>query len=354
MAANPKLIVLQSPPRTARARLIRRTQPDRSQSLRHLVQYLFLALNVVIGVQFYLFVRYFETGGRSVQVSRPPGVEGWLPIASLMNLKAFLVTGEVPSMMPAGMFLLVAFLAISIALRKAFCSWLCPVGTVSELLWRLGQKVFRLKVLPPRWLDVPLRGLKYLLLALFFYAVGSMSAAEIEQFMKSPFGLIADVKMLDFFRHLSQTAAVVLAVIGAFSLVIPNFWCRYLCPYGALMGLAALLSPARITRVQEACIECGKCSNICPAKLPVDRLVTIKSAECTACMECVAACPAEGALHLSYPGSGRITPISAAAIIVVLFAGIVLAARVAGHWHTSIPSQIHFDLINRSREIAHP
>ena len=59
---------------------------------------MFLAINVWIGVEFYLFVRYYETGGRTLRATRPPGVEGWLPIASLMNLKVLLLTGHVPAM----------------------------------------------------------------------------------------------------------------------------------------------------------------------------------------------------------------------------------------------------------------
>ena len=70
-------------------KLIRRSSPDNSRKLRRAVQLAFAALNVWIGVQFYLFVRYYETGGATVRVERPPGVEGWLPIASLMNLKHY-------------------------------------------------------------------------------------------------------------------------------------------------------------------------------------------------------------------------------------------------------------------------
>ena len=96
-----------------------------------------------IGVQFYLFVRYYETGGRiACGPAGPPGVEGWLPIASLMNLKVLLATGQMPRLHPAGMFLLIAFLAMSWLFRKSFCGWLCPVGTVSEYLWRLGRQTF--------------------------------------------------------------------------------------------------------------------------------------------------------------------------------------------------------------------
>ena len=89
-------------------KLVRRAPKDYSQRLRRVVQLLFLALNVWIGIEFYLFVRYYETGGRSTFAGRPPGVEGWLPIASLMNLKVLLLTGRMPAMHTAGMFLLIA------------------------------------------------------------------------------------------------------------------------------------------------------------------------------------------------------------------------------------------------------
>src|SRR5579872_496038 len=130
------------PKTSRRKKLLERAGPDHSQRLRRAFQLAFLALNAWIAVEFYCFVRYYETGGRSVFASRPPGVEGWLPIASLMNLKVFLATGELPRLHPAGMFLLLSFLAMSWLLRKSFCSWVCPAGTISEYLWRLGKETF--------------------------------------------------------------------------------------------------------------------------------------------------------------------------------------------------------------------
>jgi len=121
---------------------VKRALPDRSQRLRRSVQLAFLLLNLWIGAQFYLFVRYFESGGQSMHVSRPAGVEGWLPIASLMNFKVLLLTGRLPAIHPAGTMLLIAFLAASWIFRKSFCGWLCPVGTVSEYLWRLGASSY--------------------------------------------------------------------------------------------------------------------------------------------------------------------------------------------------------------------
>lgn len=338
-----------------RKKLVRRKDKDYSQKLRRGFQIAFLLLNVWIGVQFYFFVRHFETGGQTVLVSRPSGVEGWLPIAALMNLKATLLTGQLPQMHPSGMFLLIAFLAISLLMRKAFCSWLCPVGTLSEYLWRLGKLAFRRNFRLPRLVDIPLRGLKYLLLGLFLYAVIGMPVEGIIAFLHGPYGVIADVKMLNFFRFMGTTALIVIALLVVASVLVQNFWCRYLCPYGALMGLTALFSPVRIRREESACIDCAKCAKACPAALPVDKLVTIKSAECAACMECVAVCPAEGALNLATVVPKRRVPAWAiAAMIAVLFFGIVGWAQATGHWNTTVPAQVYFELIPRAQELSHP
>ena len=232
-----------NPGTRAKKKLIRRTDRDHSQILRRGYQSAFLLLNIWIGTIFYFWVRQFEPGGATTSLQRPAGVEGWLPIAGLMNLRYFVLSHHVPTLHPAGMFLLITFLAMSFLFRKAFCSWLCPVGTISEYLWRAGQKLFHRNFHLPRWLDLGLRSLKYLLLGFFVWAVSSMAVDELASFMNTPYGIIADVKMLNFFRHLSETGAIVLGVLVVASLCIQNFWCRFLCPYGALLGIVSLCQP---------------------------------------------------------------------------------------------------------------
>jgi polyferredoxin len=351
----------QSKPRsTPKKKLIRRTDREYSQALRRGYQFAFLLLNVWLASQFYLWVRHFETAGQSRYVSRPPGVEGWLPIAGMMNLKYFLRTGHVPPLHPAAMFLLVTFLAISFLFRKAFCSWLCPVGTVSEYLGKLGTKLFGRNFHLPRWVDIPLRGLKYLLLGFFVWAVSSMSANAIAAFMRSPYGVVADVKMLNFFRFIGETGLIVLAVLVVASVFVQNFWCRYLCPYGALLGITSMFSPLRIRRNPETCIDCAKCAKACPSALPVDKLVTIKSAECTGCLECVAVCPAEGALQMALPRmvadrtAKRMPTWAFAAGVAALFFGIVGFAKTEGYWKSDIPQAVYKQLVPHANEASHP
>jgi polyferredoxin len=345
------------PPAKPKKKFIRRTERDYSQILRRGFQFAFLALNVNLGGVFYFWVRHFETGILTRTISRPAGVEGWLPIAGMMNFKYWLATGRVPAVHPAAMFLLITFLSIAFLFRKAFCSWLCPIGTFSEYLWRGGRSLFRRNFTLPRWLDIPLCGLKYLLLGFFVWAVSTMSANAISAFMRSPYGVIADVKMLNFFRHIGETGLVVLGFLVVASALVQNFWCRYLCPYGALLGLTSLFSPLRIRRNAEACIDCGKCAKACPVQLPVDKLISVKSAECTACMECVSVCPARGALQMAVPrpAQGRAVPAWAMAIgIAALFFGIVGFAKAAGYWTTNVPRSVYLELVPHADQASHP
>lgn len=329
-----------------------------SGRVRHLVQGGFLALNLWLGLQFYLWVLHFEGGGAGPAPARPPGIEGWLPIAGLMNVRYLVETGQVPALHPAAMVLILAFLAVSLLLKKAFCAWLCPLGTVSEILWRAGRRLFGAMPRPPAWIDMPLRGLKYLLLGFFLVIVLQMPASAIEAFMRSPYGLVTDVKMLNFFRFAGTGTLVTVLVLAALSMLVQNAWCRYLCPYGALMGLASLASPFKVRRDPEKCIGCGRCSKVCPAALPVESASSVRSAECTACLDCVLSCPAAGALRFRTPLGRRkgwaLGPLMVAGLTLgIVFAAIGVAIA-GGDWQSDIPDEVYRVLIPGAQALRHP
>ncbi len=301
---------------------------------RALVQWLFFLWTVFLGVQFALFVRHFEVGGPAYV--RPPGVEGFLPIGALVSLRYWITSGTVHPVHPAALVLFLTFLGMCLLARKSFCAWLCPVGTLSEALGKLGRRLFGRNFHPWRWLDLVLRGIKYLLLLFFVKSIGlDMPAAALGGFLDSPYWAVSDVKMLHFFTRMSAATLVVLATLAALSLLYRHAWCRYLCPYGALLGLLALFSPFRIRRSQETCAGCGACERACPARLPVGKRQAVRSAECTACLTCLESCP-QGALQIS-PLPGRAFPWwGFAALVLLLFAAGVGAGMLGGHWQSSL------------------
>jgi hypothetical protein len=165
--------------------------------LRNGVQLLVFLITVGIGIQFYVHVHQ-AFHGVPITVTRPSGVEGFLPVGGLLAWKGFLVTGIWDPDHPAAMVILGFASIISLLLRKSFCGWFCPIGTLSEWLWKTGERLLGRNYRIPQWLDYPLRSLKYLLLGFFFWIVLSMDMNAIRDFLQSPYYKMADVKMLTF------------------------------------------------------------------------------------------------------------------------------------------------------------
>lgn len=324
---------------------------------RHQIQFAILLFTFGIGVQFYLYVKQVSGAG-AITILRPPGVEGFLPIGALVGWKHFLLTGQWDRVHPAAMVILGYAVLISFLVRKAFCSWFCPIGTISEWCWKFGKLVFGKNITIPLFIDLPLRSLKYLLLLFFIWSVGMMDSRQIITFIHGSYYALADVKMLYFFTRMTALVAGVLIILAVLSVYFKNFWCRYLCPYGALLGLFSMMSPTRISRHDAKCIDCGKCSQTCPSFLPVSQKNTIFSPECTGCLDCLQSCPANGALTLSSKGipTQFWTRKTVGWLIALSFIFTVYIAEVTGHWHSSISShefRIRLKAIDEPKN-AHP
>ena len=327
-------------------------QPTR---LRTVCQWLLLAVCLYLGVQFGLFVRHFESFGQTPLFPRPAGVEGFLPIGALVSLKSWLVSGRIDPVHPAALVLFLTFLALAVLAKNAFCSWFCPVGTLVDALWRLRRKWFVREFRIRAWPDRLLRGGKYLLLLFFLkLVVVDMPATALQGFLASPYWAVADIKMLHFFTRPTSLSLVILAILAGLSLLYRNFWCRYLCPYGALLGLLSWLSPLKVRRQRERCIDCRRCTGGCPGQIRVHLQQTVHSVECTACLTCVANCPVPGTLEMRLGFWRRPLPGWGFALLVLLiFTGGIVSGMLAGHWQSSLTYADYQRLIPYAAALGH-
>ena len=316
--------------------------------VRYAVQFLFLLLTLYIGYQFYGFVRHFEVPG-SPFVERPSSVDAFLPIGGLMAFKYFALTGIVDPVHPAGLIMFVAILGVSLVLKKGFCGWLCPIGTLSQYVWMTGEKLFGRNFRIKGYTDISLRSLKYLLLGMFvFLIVIAMPANMMALFFIADYYKAVDVRMMKFFTEMTTLTMWVLIGLGVLSLLYKNFWCRYLCPYGALAGLLSRLSPVKIRRNEEKCVHCHACTTHCPTQIDVEAKTVVKSEECFGCLTCVSRCPAKGALEVRASAGKRtavLKPWLFPVLLVVLFYVVIGIGIATGNWHSKVPYQDYQSLI---------
>jgi len=311
-------------------------------------------------------MEHFSTG-RTPLVERPPLVDGFLPIGGLMGLKLWTTEGIFDPVHPAAIVIFLSALSVSALFKKGFCGWLCPVGTLSEAVFKTGRRLLGKNYKLPSYVDYPLRSLKYLLLGFFFHVVGKMPAEGITDFLYTSYWKVADLKMLEFFTRMSVFTGAVLIVLFILSLPVKNFWCRYLCPYGALLGLLSLLSPFKITRDEGACTHCGRCAKDCPSSIPVEQKQRVGSPECTGCLTCVSVCPSRGALDMGLrapailgvarplrKGLQPVNPLLYISLLTAFFFGVIAVAKLTGHWHSSVTYEEYKAVIPMLSGLAHP
>lgn len=319
------------------------------QPLRILIQWGFLFFSLYLGIALYRFVQHFRTGASGAPPARPDGVEAFLPISALLSLKDWIVNGTINPVHPAALVIFLSVVAVSFLLKRSFCSWICPVGTISELLWKGGYAMFRRNLKPPRSLDLVLRSIKYLLLAFFLYSVlYLMAPQQLTAFIYSDYNMIADVRLMDFFFHPSGLSTAIIALLVLLSVGLRNPFCRFLCPYGALLGLVSLFSPVKATRNNDHCVSCGVCNQVCPSYILVMSKARVHSEECIGCLRCVSHCRAEGALAMKLTGRKiTVNGLVFALLVVLFFWGGTMIGKMSGHWHTAIPAAEYGRLLGR-------
>ena len=247
------------------------------RSTRRLVQLGFLLLTIV-GV--------FLVRGHA---------ERWCPFGGIEAIYGYVREGNlICSLGVSNFYILAGILILTLLVRRAFCGYMCPIGTLSE--W-LGRGAARLGLRPrrvPYRLDHALALLKYAVLGVILFFTWRTSELVFRGYDPCYALLGRHGEDITFWAYVVSGAIVV----ASFLVVMP--FCRWLCPLAAVLNPFSRYGLTRIKRDRVHCFDCGACNRVCPMGIRVDATPEVTAARCIACMECVQACPEKGERALSW------------------------------------------------------
>lgn len=256
------------------------------------------------------------------------GVDFLCPFGGLETLYSLLAgDGFLRHTAASSVILLAGMLVMAVAYRRSFCGMLCPLGTLQGIFGAAGNRLFGRRFAVPHAVDRVARYLKYAVLA--WFALWTWQAAELVLRPYDPWVAWAHLTSADLLTTYGVGLAV-LVVSLAGSLVYDRFFCKYLCPAGALLGLLSRVSFLNVRRDADECIDCGRCDKACMMNIEVATADVVTSSECISCNECVNACPVPGALKVTAPGGARASALVATGAVVALMVGIVAATTLSG------------------------
>ena len=269
-------------------------------SIRLGMQYIFLAVTFLIGL------RHILPG----ESSRGGAFDAFCPFGGVETLWAYVTTGQtLKTTNLLSIAMLISVLGLSLLVGRAFCGWMCPIGTLQDMLTRWTRRLSggkknprpgikskaRYPIQVPQNIDRWLRYLKYLVLA------GVLIASTMMVY--PPLWNFCPARALFSFQLTTPLLWSVLITFVITSMLVQRFWCKYLCPLGALLAVSNKIAPLRIIIDQDRCTSCHRCDADCPVDIaPIPE--NMRSLECVQCLECIETCAVSDTLDLKLGGSG--------------------------------------------------
>ncbi len=174
------------------------------------------------------------------------------------------------------------FITISaILLGPIFCGWMCFVGFYQDILRYLGKAIKKSPIEPREKFQSILIFSRYLIF------IGTIAIGGLFLFPGQVWGSFAGMLQGNIQINI---AFYFLIILGFVSLFTERFFCRYLCTFGAKLGLYSLLRVITINK-KDTCTHCKICSSVCPMKIKVDKINSLANPNCINCLKCLNSCP---------------------------------------------------------------
>ena len=200
-------------------------------------------------------------------------------------------------------FLLVVVSLVTFIWGRFFCGFLCSFGAMQDLLWLIGKHIPFRPIISQK-ADRIMKYLKYAVLA--FIMIGVWSFGIFGDAVWSPWTVFG-AAATPWFGLPPQTiilsvGAVLLLVIMTGSLLIERFFCKYLCPLGAIFALLSGFRIFGIRRDSGTCSGvCRICTRKCSMSVSLYKMDKVRSGECINCMKCTTVCPQDNIIADTVP-----------------------------------------------------
>jgi len=262
--------------------------------LRVIIQLVIFALVLLIAVNHSL-----EESGGGLPLLSSASLHAICPFGGVVSIHTLITSGTfVKKIHESSMVLMYIVFAAALFLGPVFCGWICPFGTFQEWVGRLGKRLFKKRYnnVVPYKLDRVLRYLRYVLLLLVL--VNTARSVELMFTNIDPYYALFNL----WTGEVALSAYIILAVVFLLSLVMERPFCKYACPYGAVLGLTNLFRFIPLRRNKNSCIDCDACNRSCPMNIPVSTSGVVRNHQCISCFECTSedgVCPVPETLNFT-------------------------------------------------------
>ena len=212
----------------------------------------------------------------------------------------------------------ITILPITILFGRIFCGWMCAFGTFNDFIYMLSKRVFQVKFRMNNKIDAILKYLKYVILLFIVYFIWTKGIKLFDN--SSPWDAFAQIPQ--FIQALSSYAFgfLILAFITIGAIFIERFFCKYLCPLGAIFNITSKMRFFKIDKPTTECGKCRICTNNCPMGINLYKTEKVNNGECINCLKCTEVCPRKNAQAIFC--DKKINSTLASTVAVVAFVGL--------------------------------
>lgn len=263
--------------------------------IRRAIQVFFFVLIALTTVNFALA----ETGFQIPFLSTG-STHALCPLGGLSTIYQFALTGTFVKKIHESSFILMIIIFITaLGFGPLFCGWVCPLGSLQEWFGQIGRKILKNKYnnLIPGKIDKYLRYARYGVLAWLLYMVAITGQITVFEQVDPYYALF------NFWSSEIALGGIIILIFTLLaSLFIERPWCKYACPYGAVLGITNLFSLFKIRRDPEICISCKACDKACPMNIKVSQTAAVRNHQCISCLKCTPEenCPVKNASYVAF------------------------------------------------------